>query len=61
MLELVIGQGLSVYKASQLVGIKNVTAKVIVRKYRREGVIFKRKSEESDDQSESLVEKSVKG
>lgn len=41
-------RGLSVYKASRFLGIKNCTAKVILRQYRRKGHIFKRLSEKEE-------------
>lgn len=45
LIDLVVKHGKSVFDASCLVGIKNATAKVIIRKYRQEGAIFKRKGE----------------
>lgn len=37
--------GLSIYRASRLLDIKNCTAKAILRQFRRKGHIFKRRSE----------------
>jgi transposase len=45
---MVINNGVSVYRACRMLNINNSTAKAIVRKYQRKGVIFKRKSEGND-------------
>jgi len=44
---------MSVYQASRVVGIKNATAKVIVRRYRRDGAIFRRRKEKYQENEES--------
>lgn len=45
LIRVVEEDGVSIYRASRMLGIKNCTAKVILRQYRRKGHIFKRRSE----------------
>jgi hypothetical protein len=45
LIELVIEDKLSVYRASRMIGINNATAKDIIRKYKRNGTVFVRKEE----------------
>jgi len=47
---MVIEHGISIYKASKLLEINNATAKVIIRKYRSDGSIFRRKGEKSSSE-----------
>lgn len=44
LINLVIEDQVSIYRASRITGINNATAKVIIRKYREDGAIFIRKS-----------------
>ncbi len=48
--------GFSIYRAAKLLGLNHSTAKAIMRKYRRQGLIFRRKTEEiSSSASENSV------
>lgn len=50
---MVVDEGFSVYRASRMLKINGSTAKTIVRNYRKNGTIFKRKKEEEKTFSES--------
>lgn len=41
---MVVQKGLSIYKASKKMGINNATAKVIIKKFKDQGAVFRRKS-----------------
>lgn len=46
LIEMIMENGLSIYRAAKILNINNSTAKAILRKYRRFGHIFKRKDED---------------
>jgi transposase len=52
LIELVVEENVSIYKASRIAGINNATAKDIIRKYKNTGNIFIRKQEIKDYQEE---------
>lgn len=54
LIEMIMENGLSIYRAAKILNINNSTAKAILRKYRRFGHIFRRK----DEDPQSLREKS---
>lgn len=42
---MVVKQSYSVYRASRILNIKNSTAKVIIRNFKRNGAIYRRKDD----------------
>ena len=46
LIEMIMENGLSIYRAAKILNINNSTAKAILRKYRRFGHIFRRKDED---------------
>lgn len=50
-------QGFTVYRASKILNINNSTAKAIIRKYRRNGTIFMRKSEMEREELAEILRK----
>ena len=44
LIDLVDDEGLSIYRACRIIGMKNVTAKSIMKSYRLNNHIFQRKS-----------------
>lgn len=53
LIEMVSENGLSIYRAAKILSINHSTAKAILRRYRRNGHIFKRKHEANSLPSES--------
>lgn len=59
LIEMIMENGLSIYRAAKILGINNSTAKAILRKYRRSGHIFRRKHEQPHPNAPRQTSKST--